>query len=150
MVFFSSLHFLHNSYTLLILLLFVDVVFSVRVGMISNATFITSSISENFGNMTCTRCTCAALIAGVVGWNCVASNGTCQLISNYSSNDGYLVGTINGSFFFQKLPPELLRTASDTTISTKTAETTEITTKIATTTSNCNSHKTSISRYESL
>ncbi|CAF3156694.1 unnamed protein product [Rotaria sp. Silwood2] len=65
--------------------------------------------------MTCTQCTCAALIAGAVGWNCVTSNGTCQLITNYSLDNGHIVETTNGSFFFQQFPSHLLLTTSDTT-----------------------------------
>ena len=122
------------SHMMLILLLIVDVAFSVRVGMISNAKLITSSVSANFMSMTCHRCTCAALSAGAVGWNCIASNGACQLISSYSSNDDHLVTTINGSFFFQKLPISSVLRVSDTTISTATAETTTVPTMTSTTT----------------
>ena len=104
---------------MLLLLLFApDIVFAVRVGMISNANYITSNTDRIYSNMTCIQCTCAALAANAVGWNCLTNNNTCQLISNYSSNNGYLLLTINGSFFFQLFLPQLLPTVSDTTPTT--------------------------------
>lgn len=122
------------SHMMLILLVIVDVAFSVRVGMISNAKCITSSISVNFMNMTCNQCKCASLNAGAVGWSCITSNGSCQLISNYSSNDGHLVTTTNGSFFFQNLPPSFVLRVYDTIISTTMAETTTVSKTTSTTT----------------
>ncbi|CAF1482728.1 unnamed protein product [Adineta steineri] len=70
--------------------------------------------------MTCTQCTCAALMDNAVGWNCMTNNGTCQLISNYSSNTGYFIATINGSFSCQQLPPEPFLRISDTTLTIST------------------------------
>jgi len=107
-----------NSYMLLLLLLVLNIVFTVRIGTISNTIYITSSVEEIFFYVTCTQCTCAALIASAVGWNCVTSNNTCQLITNYSLNDGYFIRATNGSFFFQQFPPHLLLAASDTTAQT--------------------------------
>ena len=107
-----------NSYTLLLLLLVRNIVFTVHIGIISNTIYITSGVAGIYSNMTCTQCTCSALTAGAVGCNCVTSNETCQLISNYSSTDGHLVRTINGSFFFQQFPPEPLQIGSHTTVET--------------------------------
>ncbi|CAF4179587.1 unnamed protein product, partial [Adineta steineri] len=70
--------------------------------------------------MTCTQCTCAALMDNAVGWNCMTNNGTCQLISNYSSNTGYFIATINGSFSCQQLPPEPFLKISDTALTVST------------------------------
>ncbi len=116
----SSFHSLANVYMLLLLLLALDMTISVSVGSISNVIFNTVDVTEIFANMTCTQCTCVALMANAVGWNCMTNNGTCQLISNYSSSNGHLVATINGSFFFQQLPPASLQKVSDTKLAIST------------------------------
>ncbi len=118
----SSFYSLANSYMLLLLLLVLDMTISVSVGSISNVIFNTVDVNKIFANMTCTQCTCAALMDNAVGWNCMTNNGTCQLISNYSSTNGYLLATINGSFFFQQLPPESLQKVSDTTLAISTTK----------------------------
>ncbi|CAF3807769.1 unnamed protein product, partial [Adineta steineri] len=82
--------------------------------------------------MTCTECTCAALTVGAVGWNCVTSNNTCQLISNYSVSDFHWEKITNGSFRFTTFPPEPSTTTS-TSISTST--TSSSTTSTSTTSS---------------
>ena len=158
--------FVLKSYMVLVLFLIVDGVFSIRIGMISSTTFITSRVSEKLDNTTCPQCTCAALVAGAVGWNCFANNVTCQLIGNYSLGDGHLVATTNGSFFFQKSPPEPLLTVSDTIISSTSAGTTATsimtstmipattaqasTAASTTTSSNYDLHRTLISWYKPL
>ncbi|UJR20287.1 hypothetical protein I4U23_023418 [Adineta vaga] len=53
-----------------------------------------------YTKMVCAQCTCTALEADTVEWNCMMNNGTCQLISNYPSSDGHLELTLTGSFFF--------------------------------------------------
>ena len=99
--------------------------FTLRVGKISNTTYITSSIDQLFSNLTCSQCTCAALISDGVGWNCMTSDKTCQVISNYSTNNGYLERTNNGNFFFRQFPPQLLLAVADTDMtSTSTIPTT--------------------------
>jgi hypothetical protein len=116
----SLFYSLANSYMLLLLLLIVDMTFSVSVGVIKNMTFNTVDVNKIFVNMTCTQCTCAALMDNAVGWNCMMNNGTCQLISSYSSSNGYFMATINGSFFFQQLPPEPFLQVSATTLTIST------------------------------
>ncbi|UJR20285.1 hypothetical protein I4U23_023416 [Adineta vaga] len=62
--------------------------------------------------MTCTQCTCTALEADAVGWNCMMNNDTCQLISNYPSSDGHLELILTGLFFFQTSSAGLLSSAT--------------------------------------
>ena len=135
MVSLISFHpFVHNYIPFLFLLL-PNIVVTVRIGMISNATYITSNINQIFSNLTCRQCTCAALISDGVGWNCVTSNNTCQVIKNYSSNNEFLVRTNNGNFFFQQLPPQLLLSVSDTIITSTSKTSTTSTSSTTSTTS---------------
>lgn len=129
-----SFHFFVHNCILLLFLLLPNVVITVRIGKIWNTTYITSSIDQLLSNLTCSQCTCAALISDGVGWNCVTSDNTCQVISNYSTNDGHLERTNNGNFFFRQFPPQLLLTVADreitsarTTSTTSTRSTTRTT-----------------------
>jgi hypothetical protein len=90
----------------IILMLTINTVFSINIGLISNAKFIASNNGQTFSNMTCTQCACAALMTSSVGWNCMTINYTCDLIKNYSSTDIGLIMSMNATFFFQQLPLE--------------------------------------------
>ncbi|CAF4230772.1 unnamed protein product [Adineta steineri] len=92
--------------------------------------------------MTCTECTCAALTVGAVGWNCVTSNNTCQLISNYSASDFHWAKITNGSFRFTTFPPEPSTTTSMLT-STSTTSSSTSTTSSSTTSSSTSTTSTS-------
>ncbi|UJR19980.1 hypothetical protein I4U23_023114 [Adineta vaga] len=75
---------------------------SIRIGLISNATYLSSNINQIHLNLTCMECTCMATASGAVGWNC---NNKCQLIMNYSSNDIGLIQSNGAYFLLQQLPP---------------------------------------------
>ncbi|CAF1165353.1 unnamed protein product [Adineta steineri] len=85
--------------------------------------------------MTCTECTCAALTVGAVGWNCVTSNNTCQLISNYSASGFHWEKITNGSFRFTTFPPEPSTTTPSSTTSTSTTSSSTTSTSTSTTSS---------------
>ncbi|CAF1219414.1 unnamed protein product [Adineta steineri] len=89
--------------------------------------------------MTCTECTCAALTVGAVGWNCVTSNNTCQLITNYSASDFHWAKITNGSFRFTTFPPE---PSTTTSMLTSTSTTSSSTTSTSTTSSSTTSSST--------
>ncbi|CAF4335385.1 unnamed protein product, partial [Adineta steineri] len=92
--------------------------------------------------MTCTECTCAALTVGAVGWNCVTSNNTCQLISNYSASEFYWEKITNGSFRFTTFPPEPSTTTSMSTSTTSSSTTLSSTISSSTSTSTTSSSTT--------
>ena len=93
------------------LILFVGIVFSIRIGSISNTTFMSVN-SETFFNLSCLDCACVALMNSSVAWNCLAMNKSCVLIKNYSSNDSGLMAMGNATFFFRELPSVPLMTSS--------------------------------------
>lgn len=113
---------------MLILLLFATTtsVFSIHIGLIPNTMFTTSINGQTFSNMTCAQCTCAALTAFAVGWNCLTINKTCYLITNYSLTDIGLIPKVNTTFYFQQVPFEILSTTNQamTTLTTITVTTT--------------------------
>jgi hypothetical protein len=113
----------------ILLIVIINTGFSIRIGSISNTTYIASTIDQTFFNMTCSQCICEALIAFAVGWNCMITNNTCQLIKNYSSTDFGLIAGVNTTFSFQQLPPIPLTTTNVITTVT-TIETTIQTTTI--------------------
>jgi hypothetical protein len=120
--------------SMFILLMFtINTGFSIRIGLISNATYIASVTGQTFSNMSCSQCTCAGVMASAVGWNCITTNTTCQLIKNYSSTDVGLIIRPNAAFFFQQSPPISITTTH--VITTVTTVQTMTTTTIVPTTS---------------
>jgi hypothetical protein len=107
-----------NNSMLILLMLVINTVFSIRIGLVSNTTYIATTIGQTFRNMDCILCTCTALMNSAVAWNCMTINDTCQLIKNYSSTDDGLIATANATFFFQELPPELSSTTNIITMTT--------------------------------
>ncbi|CAF1236907.1 unnamed protein product [Adineta steineri] len=91
---------------LLILIFLINTVTSIRIGLISDATYIATNYSQIIPNITCNQCTCRALMTSAIGWNCMKTNNICQLITNYSTNDIGLIKSINSTFIFQQLPPQ--------------------------------------------
>jgi hypothetical protein len=119
--------------SMFILLMFtINTGFSIRIGLISNATYIASNTGQTFSNMSCSQCTCAGVMASAVGWNCITTNTTCQLIKNYSSTDVGLIIRPNAAFFFQQSPPISITTTHVITTVT-TVQTTTTTTIVPTT-----------------
>jgi hypothetical protein len=114
---------------LFILIVAINKAFSIRIGFISNATYIPSYMNETFVNMTCMQCTCAAFMYSAIGWNWNTNNNTCQLINNYTLNDIGLIKSVNSTFLFQQLPPEPLSIA----MNVMTTETTTIKTTVTST-----------------
>ncbi len=114
--------------SIFIILIFpIQTTFSIRIGVVSNATFLGSMTSQTFTNLTCEQCRCAALMASAVGWNCMRNNRTCQLIRNYSFADIGLRQSNDTTFFFQQFPPkssssttEKMTTETVTTMTTST------------------------------
>ncbi|CAF1311613.1 unnamed protein product [Adineta steineri] len=80
---------------------------SLRIGFISNATFIARLIDQTLSNISCMQCTCTALINSAIAWNCITINNTCQLIKNYSLTDIGIMTNNYGIFFFQQFPFQL-------------------------------------------
>ncbi|CAF3784852.1 unnamed protein product [Adineta steineri] len=95
--------------------------------------------------MTCTECTCAALMNNAIAWNCIADNNTCQLISNNSLDISQFEWMTNASCFFQKLPPAFLLTTTSTSISTTLTSTSTSTASTSASTSTSTSASTSTS-----
>ena len=96
----------------ILLMIVINTGFSIRIGLISNTTYISSTIDQTFSNMTCTQCACAGIMASAIGWNCMTINTTCQLIKSYLSTDLGLIARANATFFFQQLPSIPLTTTS--------------------------------------
>ncbi|UJR19378.1 hypothetical protein I4U23_022508 [Adineta vaga] len=96
-----------NTTMLIFLMVTVKNSSSLRIGSISNATFIATFIGETLSNISCMQCTCVGLMNSAVGWNCMTINNTCQLIKNYSLNDTGLITINYTTFFFQQFPLEL-------------------------------------------
>ena len=117
----TSSHYFPNSYAYAVVLLAVQAAFAVPIGKISNAIFSTADVGATLFNVTCDECTCAALRAGAIGWNCMVNNRTCNYISNYSSSDAHLAHMTDGYFLFREFPFELPATAQ-TQVPTITSE----------------------------
>lgn len=93
-----SLRFLVYTYVLLSLAF--ERIASIQIKTISSTIFITSDVINTFSNTTCSDCTCLGWTTQAVAWNCIMNTSTCQLISKYSSTNGYMQLTTNGSFFY--------------------------------------------------
>ncbi|CAF0901721.1 unnamed protein product [Adineta steineri] len=102
----------------------INVAVSIHFSQIQDAMYIASTVTQSFSNITCIQCTCIALTASAIGWNCIRYNDTCQLIQNYSVSDVGLQVRNNTSFYFQQLPSE--SSAATTPLTTTTATTTSI------------------------
>ena len=97
--------------TILTLLLFLFThIYSIRIGSISNAIYLSSNdLNQVHSNLTCIQCSCLALRLNAVGWNC---NYQCQVIMNYSQNDMGLMQSENTTYFFLIMPPERSKTTT--------------------------------------
>ena len=99
-----------NYRSLLILFITSQTLHAIQIGSVANATFHAWSFIQIYPILTCKECTCTALMLSAAGWNCMIMNKTCQLISNYSSNDIGLKNAINTTFSFQQFPFKQLTT----------------------------------------
>ncbi|CAF1339815.1 unnamed protein product [Adineta ricciae] len=93
-----------NHRSLFVLFITSKTLHAIRIGSIANATFHAWNFTKIYPILTCNECTCTALMLSAAGWNCMIMNKTCQLISNYSSNDIGLKDAINTTFSFQQFP----------------------------------------------
>ena len=98
--------------TLTLLLFLFTYVYSIRIGSVSNAIYLSSNdLNQAYSNFTCMQCSCLALRLNAVGWNC---NDQCQMIMNYSQNDIGLVHASDTTYSFLIIPPQ--RSTTTTTI----------------------------------
>lgn len=88
----------------LLLIEFIDTAFFIYIGSISNTTFVSTN-NKILHNLSCSDCTCVALVNISIAWNCLTMNNSCILIKNYSSNDSGLISMANSTFFFRQVPP---------------------------------------------
>ncbi|CAF0867482.1 unnamed protein product [Adineta steineri] len=125
MITICSNRFFHVNNIWFLFLFGINVAVSIHFSQIQDAMYIASTVTQSFSNITCIQCTCIALTASAIGWNCIRYNDTCQLIQNYSISDVGLQVRNNTSFYFQQLPFESPSPAT-TPLTTTTATTTSI------------------------
>ena len=56
-----------NNSMFTLLMLVINIVFSIRIGLVANTTYIATTIGQTFSNMSCILCTCTALMNFAVG-----------------------------------------------------------------------------------
>ena len=121
----ESIHLIKMTHLVFFFILTVDlvnIVCTVRIGHIYNATCI-SNITRTIIRYknTCDECLCNAFFSAepplYVGLNCYANNKTCHLFANYSSPSVMAIDS-NSTFIFVRIPPlQNVTTGNSTSLS---------------------------------